>query len=88
MLQAIGESYCNRGLSALCAQLTVELAEIKGINLIKIEVVNDYMSAMLTKVGFKMIKEIDISQVEVGGVRPFVYTSYAQKARVFIYTLT
>jgi hypothetical protein len=46
----------------------VELAEIKGINLIKIEVVNDYMSSMLTKIGFKMIKEIDMNQLQVGGV--------------------
>jgi len=86
MIQAVGESYCNQGLSSLCTLVTIELAEAKGVNLIKIEVVNDFMSTMFASVGFQMIKEIDMNELIIGEEKPFAVTGYTQKARVFIYT--
>lgn len=86
MIQAIGESYCNQGLASLCTQVTMELAEARGIHLIRIEVVNDFMSAMFASLGFQKIKEIDMNELIIGGEKPFAVTDFTQKARVFIYS--
>ncbi|XP_046638480.1 uncharacterized protein LOC124316527 [Daphnia pulicaria] len=83
---AIGESYCNQGLASLCTQVTIELAEARGIHLIRIAVVNDFMSAMFASLGFQKIREIDMNELIIGGEKPFAVTDFTQKARVFIYS--
>ncbi|EFX72904.1 hypothetical protein DAPPUDRAFT_253707 [Daphnia pulex] len=79
---AIGESYCNQGLAYLCTQVTIELAEARGIHLIRIEVVNDFMSAMFASLGFQKIREIDMNELIIGGEKPFAVTDFTQKARM------
>ena len=86
IIQAIGECYCNQGLTALCTQVTIELAEARGIHLITIAVVNDFMSAMFASLGFQKIREIDMNELIIGGEKPFAVTDFTQKARVFIYS--
>jgi hypothetical protein len=86
IIQAIGECYCNQGLTALCTQVTIELAEARGIHLIRIEVVNDFMSAMFASLGFQKIREIDMNELIIGREKPFTVRDFTQKARVFIYS--
>jgi hypothetical protein len=84
LFQTVSQAYSKRGLSALCANLTAKLAKSKGIRVIKVEAVSEFMSLALVKLGFELVKEIDFNELEMDGEKPFVTTSIHQKARAFI----
>ena len=63
----------------------MELAKSKGIDIVKVEAVSEFMSLGLSKIGFELMKEVDFNELEIDGEKPFVTTSIHQKARAFIF---
>lgn len=86
-LLTVGDNYANRGLSSYCTKLTVQLAESRGIQAIKVEAVNEFMALALAKNGFELAKQVDYNQFEINGEIPFATKSVHQNARLYTFKI-
>lgn len=86
-LVAVSTGYYNRGLSTECVRLTVQLAESRNLEAVKMEAVNKFMTLAAEKVGFQTLSEIDMTQWEFNGEKPFANDDIHQKAKLLIYKI-
>lgn len=75
----------GQGLSKECVNATIRQAEVRKIDMVKVEAFNKFMAKALNTVGFELVKTVNYNYyANSNGEKPYATKSIHDKAQLFV----